>query len=100
MKKVKLVLTMSSIIAMASCGGGETAAENAENCVSGERVSGGAQYTNSCDFKVNVAVFNPIFRFDLEAGETEFLARTSNLGFGVCEAPSKPKQEGNEFFCD
>jgi len=99
-KRIKVISSLLVMLVLSACGGGETAAENAEGCVSGVRVANGAEYTNSCNFKVNVAVFNPIFRFDLEGGETEFLARTSELRFAVCEAPSKPKQESGGFTCD
>ncbi len=96
----KLAASSALILLLAACGGGGSSSKDASGCVSAERVSGGAEYTNSCNFKVNVAVFDPLFRFSLEAGETKFLARTESLSFGACDAPDKPREEGSfEFSC-
>ncbi len=96
----KLVASAALILLLSACGGGGSSSKDASGCVRLERVSGGAEYTNRCNFKVNVAVFDPLFRFSLEAGETTFLARTESLSFGVCDAPDKPREESSiEFSC-
>ena len=41
----KLALLLISFSVVAACAGGDSAAEKAENCVSGERVTNGAEYT-------------------------------------------------------
>jgi len=99
-KGIKIISTVFSLAILSACGGGDTAADNADGCVVGVRVDGGAEYTNSCDITINMAVFNPIYRFVLEPGETEFLARTENLTFAACEAPSRPKEFDDGFICD
>ena len=100
-KTIKIILAAAGISMLSACGSGSSSSDNdARYCVDGVRISNGAEYTNNCSFKVNVAVFDPIFRFSLEAGETQFLARTENLEFGACKASSKPKDDGNKFFCD
>ena len=97
---IKIILAAASISMLSACGGGGSSSKDAAGCVSAKRVDNGAEYTNSCNFKVNVAVFNPLFRFSLEAGETEFLARTTSLSFAACDAPAKPREEGSfQFSC-
>ncbi len=102
-KTIKVLLAAAGISMLSACGSGSSSSSvDATGCVSFESVSGGANFTNNCDFKVNVALFDPLFRFDLEPMETEFLAINRFIvSFGVCKAPSKPKDEGGgEFVCD
>lgn len=100
----KMVTTTAIVIftiAIAACGGGSSSSGSKTDCVSIVNASGGVNATNSCDFKVTVAFFDPLFRFSLEGGETKFLARTGSISFGACKGSSKPKDQGDgKFICD
>jgi len=82
------------------CGSGSSSSSNnATGCITTESVDGGINFTNICDEDVNVAFFDPLFRFELEEGETMFLARTGVIRFGACEEPFVPEDDGDSFFC-
>ncbi len=102
-KTIKVLLAAAGISMLSACGSGSSSSSvDARGCLSSESVSGGFRFTNNCDFKVNAALLDPLFRFDLEPMETEFLAVNDFIiRVGVCKAPSKPKDEGGgEFVCD
>ena len=82
-----------------ACGGGDSSSNNATGCIVTESVDGGVNFTNNCDEDLNVAFFEPLFRFRLNEGETEFLARTGVIRFGACERPFVPREDGDSFDC-
>jgi len=94
---VLLVATLT----LAACGGGSSSSGSKTDCVEIAAASGGVNVTNTCDSKVTVAFFDPLFRFSLEGNETRFLARTGSISFGACKGSSKPKDQGDgKFICD
>ena len=98
-KLIKLVVLGISISALAACGGGDSSSDNATGCLATENVSGGINFTNNCDEDLNVALFDPLFRFRLDEDETIFIARTGLIRFGACERPLKPRESGDSFRC-
>ena len=98
-KSIKLLGVGLISLGLYACGGGDSSSDNASGCIVTESVDGGVNFTNNCDEDLNVALFDPLFRFRLDEGETEFLAVTGIIRFGACERPFTPREDGDSFFC-
>ena len=98
-KFFKLTVLGLGISALAACGGGSSSSDNANGCLATESVEGGVNFTNNCDEDLNVALFDPLFRFRLDEDETIFIARTGLVRFGACERPFKPREDDDSFRC-
>ena len=100
LKTLKLLPLGVLTVALAACGGGDSSSDNANGCLVIEGVDGGINVTNNCDDELNVAFFDPLYRFSIEDNETLFLARTGEIRFGACEAPLKPREDDDDsFYC-
>jgi len=98
MKFIKLFSVGMVALSLSACGGGDSSSDNATGCLAIEGVDGGVNVTNNCDDEVNVAFFDPLYRFSLEEDETLFLARTGAIRYGACEDPLKPREDGDDSF--
>jgi len=99
-KSLKLFGIVFVTVSLYACGSGSTSSSSdATGSISAEGVAGGVNFTNNSDDELNVAFFDPLFRFSLNPGETMFLARTGVIRFGACEEPFVPEDDGDEFFC-
>jgi len=99
LKLMKLCAVGVAALSLYACGGGDSSSDNATGCVSTESVEGGVNFTNNCDDELNVALFDPLYRFTLEEDETVFLARTGEIRYGACEDPLKPRDDDDSFIC-